>query len=341
MAKRIRPIAVAVKLETTAGTDSVPTFTGNAVLPVGSIPVPEYAPLETGDRDDYYLPVLGAPDRSAPGGWVVTTEVTLPVRGAGVAYDDTPLVVPEMHVLLLASGMSATFTNPGIAGASVAYKTVDDAMPTFSMYVLESGFIHKFVGCVCVSTALSAAANGEARVTFGIRGIYSVVPADSAFTTPTLSAVTAPTFQAAPTVSIGAWTNATPTNPLVLRRFGLDFGTAYEDSPSAGHANGVLPPTITNRAPELEMEVEAVPLTVFNPYQVSRRSGSEQVTFGEESKAVIHVGSAQYNRLKLSTGRWSLRHPTSGGTGIKLWTLAGRLVAGTHANGRELELLFD
>ncbi|MDP9202289.1 MAG: hypothetical protein M3P26_10230 [Gemmatimonadota bacterium] len=329
---RPRVLAIAAKIETTSGTDSVPTLASNALNLVG-IPSLNLNYLETGVRDDVTTGVLGTVDRAAPAGRNVSFDMTLEVKGYGAAYSGANR--PEADVPLRAGGRSATVVTTG-GSESVTYLTLDDAMETATFYCWTANKLFKLVGCTA-KMKFAAVVNQRAFFTFTVQGKLTTDPATTAFSAPTLNMTVPPIFNGA-AANIGLWLTSSG-EPLVIRSVGFDDGASVTERPSAGATDGLIGWIINDRKPRLEMDAEQVTLSTFDPYAASKQNSSGAI----DTKPVFQVGSVQYNRMRFYGGRWALEAPDHGDVNnLSGWKLKGALVLGTESVGlRESRIVFD
>lgn len=329
---RPRVLAVAVKIETTSGTDSVPTLAANAVSLIG-VPSLNLGYLERGKRGDVVTGILGNVDRAAPAGRNVSIDLKLEVKGFGAAYSAVNL--PEVDVLLRGAGLSQAVVTTG-GSESVTYKTLDDQMETFTLYAWTANKLWRLVGCVA-KPKLSGTALQRGIWDFSVQGKLVTDPATTAFAAPTLNQTVPPLFHSG-AAQIGLWTTAV-AEPLIIKSAELDFGTTVSERSSAGAADGIIGWIISDRNARLKMAVEQVTLATFDPYAASKQNSSGAI----DTKAQYQYGTVQYNRLKVFSGRWALEAPTHADVNnLSGWDLQGDLVLGTEPVGlRELRLFFD
>jgi hypothetical protein len=330
---RPRVLAVAVKIETTSGTDSVPTLAANAVSLIG-VPTIGMAYLEAGKRGDVVTGVLGNVDRAAPAGRHVSIDLKLEVKGFGAAYSAVNL--PEIDALLRGSGLLHTVVVTG-GSESVTYVTLDDQMETFTLYAWTANKLWKLVGCVA-KPKLTGTALQRGIWDFNVIGKLVTDPATTAFSAPTLNQTVPPLFHSG-AAQIGAAFTTAVAEPLIIKTTELDFGTTVSERSSAGATDGIIGWTISDRNARQKMTIEQVTLATFDPYAASKQNSSGAI----DTKAQYQWGNAQYNRLKVFTGRWAIEAPTHPDVNnLSGWDLQGDLVLGTEPVGlRELRLLYD
>lgn len=132
MPKYLRKMAILAKVETTAGTDALPTGAANAML-VGDV---NLTPLE-GDSVER---TVVRPYFGAPGSKMVTAygKVAFSIEAAGVAALGN---VPGYAALLRGCAMAMTTT----AGVETVFAPVTDGAETLSVYGYIDGILHKML----------------------------------------------------------------------------------------------------------------------------------------------------------------------------------------------------
>lgn len=156
--KLYRKHAIAAKIETTQGTDSVPTPAANAML------VTNFAwnPLEmTAEMRELARAYLGHSESIVVARWI-TAEFEVEIAGAGAAG-----TVPKYGPLLRGCGFSETIT----AGTNVVYAPVSDAFESVSIYCNIDKLLHKSKFAMG-SVALSLDANKIPKFKFSYRGLF-------------------------------------------------------------------------------------------------------------------------------------------------------------------------
>jgi hypothetical protein len=325
-----RIFGVLAKIESVPLTDAAPTGV-DALRPVG-IPLLKMGFLEPGLRDDVVTGQLGAAERAIPAGRWGTIDITLEVRGAGAAYSAT--VVPEADVLLRICGMGKTLNATG-GSESIRYTTLDTGAETATVWCYSRNKLFKLVGCVA-TMRLSAEAAKRGLMTFTITGKMVADPTEASLIALSPLATIPPLFHTVAT-TIGSWTSASGTDPLVLKSLGLDLGNTVTDRASAGAADGLAGYFVSDRKVRQEMTVETPNLAQFDLYAATKLTGASNPL------STWQIGQLQYNRMLAETGRWALEAPDPGSVGaLSTEKLSGNLIIGAAPTSlRELNLTFS
>lgn len=323
---RERIYGVAIKIETTSGTDSVPDPAVDALETVGK---PQFTGdyLEPGTRDDIVNGTLITAVRTTAAGRFGKVTLRAEVKGSGTAGS----MVPALDALLRMCGLSKTV----VASTSVRYNTADTGLETGSVYFWDTGKLFKLVGAVA-TLKYSFEATKRAFFEFDVTGRLASDPTETAVPgTLAFSSVLPPLMHSVP-ATLGSWTSA-DSEPLILRSGGIDLNNTITDRPSAGATDGLIGYTVTDRKAQQNWTIEAVSLTPLDPYTLSKSAGTSQPASSHQ------IGTAAGNRLKVYTGPWSLVWPEStAANALMTYGLKGSLGAGASgATSRELSLLFD
>lgn len=296
------------KIETTYGTDSAPTGGLNAILATEV----KLQPMEGNDvARDLDLPWMG-------GQGTIPTELHAKLSfKVELAPSGTAGTAPGWGVLMRACGVAQVVS----VGTSVVYNPISDNH--------ESATIHLWIGSTRYvlrgtrgSAKITVAANGIPYIEFSFTGLFAV-PTETARPTPvTLTAFQKP--QTGSTANTPVFTiNAVA---FVLRSFSLDLKNAVENRFLIG-AEQVL---ITQREEEVEAQVEAQPLTAFDPFTLAQAQTSVPVVLthgtGAGRISTLNVPAAQMQRLQgLESAQdikeWPLRLAPVPITGNDQWTL--------------------
>jgi hypothetical protein len=313
---REKIFGVLVKIEATPLTDAAPTGV-NAIRPVG-VPVLKWGYMEEGLRDDVETGQLGVGERAAPAGRYGTIDLQLELRGPGAAYSAT--VVPEADPLFRISGMGTTLVTTA-GSETLTYSTLDTGAETATLWLYSHNKLFKLVGCVA-TCRYSADAGKRAFLNFTVSGKMVADPVEQALIALTPSSVIPPLFHSA-TANIGTWLSTAVSDPLVLRSAAVDLGNEIVMRPSAGATDGLAGWVVADRKARLEMTVETPLLASFDPFAASK-------AIGANNPLTVHqVGTVQYNKCLIETGRWQLEKPEMGAVNlINTVKLAGNLVIG-------------
>lgn len=230
------------KTESVYGTDPTPTGAANAFLATNIV----FSPMEGQDVSrELELPWLAA-QATIPAG--LHCRMTFRVE---MVPSGTRGVAPAWGPLLRACRVAQTI----VADTSVAYNGISDNH--------ESVCGHFWIGLtryVMKGTRGNAVmrfpAQGIPYIEFNVVGLFSL-PSEQARPTPTLSAFLKPDL-----VTNAKTTFELDSIPLVMRSFSLDLGNQVETRFLVG-SESVL---ITDAAESVAMQVEAVPLSTFDPY---------------------------------------------------------------------------
>lgn len=318
-----------LKVETTSGTDSVPSPTVNAIRTVG-IPTVTVDDLEDGNRDDVESGEMISVERAPGAGAFVKFDVTVELHGPGAAYSVS--VAPPCDPLLRAGGMGRTLvTTPG--AESILYTTLDVNFETMTAYAYSAGQLIKALGCV-FQPKLAFEVNKRIFLSGTVTGKLAATPTSVAVPTHSFSAVIPPIFSGG-TQSIGAWTSA-DADPLRILKVDVDFGTVIADLPAAGAPDGLAGWTITDRRVSQAMDVSVPAIATFDAYTQRRATGAALPL------TVYGAGAGtQYNTLSVQTGRWQLKAPGRGNRNlISTYSLTGKLQGAAPTTAREINLLF-
>lgn len=232
------------KIETTYGTDAVPTGAANAILATNV----EFKPMEGQDVSrELELPYLAAQPTVA-----TALFSTLSFR-VELAPSGTAGTAPAWGVLLRACGVAQTLS----AGVSVTYNPISDNHESASIYFWIGGTRYVIKGARGTAV-LRCTAQGILYIEFAFTGLFSVA-SEQARPTPDLAAFKKP--QVATTVNTPTFT--IDGTAFVMRSFALDLGNDVQTRFLVG-ADQVL---IVDRSDKIATQVEAVPMTTWNPYQ--------------------------------------------------------------------------
>lgn len=166
MANRIvRNTAILAKIETTYGTDAVPTGSTNAML-VSNLSINPINAQNVGR--DIIRPYLGNSEQLL-GTKYVEMGFDIELAGAG-----TVATAPAWGPLLLACGMAETIT----ATVRVDYLPASTALKSLTIYWYDDGLLHKATGCRGTFT-IDMSVGARPVLSFRFTGLYSTPTAVS------------------------------------------------------------------------------------------------------------------------------------------------------------------
>jgi hypothetical protein len=165
MARFIKKTVILVKIETTSGTDAVPTGAANAIQAMDlSITPLDASNIDTGINTPWF-----GNSPSLVGTASVKCSFSVLLAGAGTAA-----TAPAWSALMLACASAET---TGLLTPNrVEYLPATDALKTATIYWYDDGLLHKLTGCFG-NVKLSAKSGGAPKLTFDFTGIDSGVSA--------------------------------------------------------------------------------------------------------------------------------------------------------------------
>ncbi|MFD1342881.1 phage tail tube protein [Litorisediminicola beolgyonensis] len=304
---RWRDKILLAKIETTYATDATPTGAANAILATEV----SLNPMEGEDVSrELERPFLGA-QPTIPVDVHATLSFRVELVGSGTA--GTP---PGWGPLLRACGCAETVN----AGTDVVYNPVSDAHEAVSIYLWIGGTRYVLLGTRGTAT-FRVNASGIPYIEFQFTGLFTQ-PSETAKVTPDVSAFQKP--QVASNANTPVFLLA--GTALVMRAFSMNLGNAVEGRFLIG-SEDIL---ITDRADQIEVTVNAVPLTTLNPYQLAADQTDVVVALthgvGAGRISSLAVPKAQMQRpsgLENSQGitEWPLRLVPQPDAGNDQWTL--------------------
>lgn len=288
---------ILARIETAYGTDSVPTGALNAIL-AKKIKIDPMLGEDVSRELDQ--PFMGAQPTIPTGLHAkVTFEVELEPSGtAGTA--------PAWGVLLRGCAMAQTIA----AGVSVTYNPVTEAHESLSIYVWHDGVRYVLLGARgSVKFMISAQAIPVMEFTF--TGLWQVAT-DTALPAPTYTAFRTPIVASRANTPVFSVAGA---STLTLKDFALDLGNDVQNRFLIG--SSVDQVIIVDRAPALEMTIEAEPVATFNPYALAQAQTQVAV--------VLQHGVTAGRRATLNLPRLQMQRPDSPTEeqGRVMWPLKG------------------
>lgn len=296
------------KVETAYGVDAVPTAAANAIMAMDV----SLSPMEGQDAvRNIERPQLGARP-SVPTGIYSTLTFSVDAVGSGVIAQ-----APAWGPLMRGCGIAQVIT----PATSVEYTPVTDGHESLSLYLQVDSTRHVLAGARG-TVQLRLNAQGLPVFTYTFTGLFSM-PTEQAKPNPDYSAWKAPQVASkanTPTFTIGG-------TAMVLRDFAFDLANEVQPRMLIG-SEQVL---ITDRNETLAASVEAVPVTVYNPYAIASEQTPQAIALVHGTDAAtrfrLDLPSAQLARLSgLDTGNqniveWPLRFSPQPVAGDDQWKL--------------------
>ena len=237
-----RKSIILAKIESTYGTDPIPTTTNDALIAFDLEIAPETDPLERADLSVSLsrLKELGGKRR-------ISVNFMTELRGSGAA--GTP---PEgIGALLQACAMQETI----VPATSVTYAPASSGFKSVTLYVYMDGILHQVQGCVG-DVEISVVAGEIPMLKWKIKGLYET-PTDIAFPSSYGPDATVPV----PAKNLAATFDA---YAAVIHELTLKLNNVLTERPHLGAIHGVAGFQVTDRNPEGEIIIEAVTLATKN-----------------------------------------------------------------------------
>ena len=161
--RQVRDQVILAKIETTYGTDAVPTGAANAIL----CSKPRITPLVANNIDrDLVRPYMGGSEQLV-GTRYVQFEVEVELAGSGAAG-----TAPAFGALLRACALAETVT----AATRVDYTPITNSQEAVSIYYYDGGVLHKLLGARG-TVKFDVTAGGRPVATFNFSGLDGVASA--------------------------------------------------------------------------------------------------------------------------------------------------------------------
>lgn len=272
MALLARKKTILAKIETTYGTDSVPTGAANAIL-VRNL---DLTPQETdfADRDLIRSYFGNSEQLAGPVRGMLSFEVEM----AGASAAGT---APAYGPLLRACAMSETIS----AGVSVTYAPISSAIEAVSIYFNVDGVFHKFLGNRG-NVSLSWSIKNIPVYKFSFTGLYVAV-ADAAAPTPTYTGFIKPL--------VVSNVNTTPftlhSYSAVASDLTIDFGNQVVHRSLIGGSESVL---ITDRKVSGSVSIEMTTVAAKDWFAICKAAtiGGIDITQGTVAGNKVQVTSS-------------------------------------------------
>jgi hypothetical protein len=285
----IRLESCAAKIETTYGTDPVPTAASNAVrlsdrLFSGLIPSAEWPNLRDDAATGTYIPLAAAAAHGQKAKLVLQWEI----KGLGSAY--TSSTFTDADPLIQACGWAGTFGASQWTYAPV----VTTARPSCTVYGWGNGNQYKVSGCRGNFEAMILAGR-ICQMRFTLEGILTALPLAASVPATTYTAVVPPAA-VSQTCTIGPWT---PDYDQIVIRTGNDVQWLY----SGNATDGLQSYDFGLSRPEIEVTARAISQATYDPFTDWTVPTSRAFT--------CTLGSVANNKMVFSdTGIWIPSEPT-------------------------------
>jgi hypothetical protein len=246
MALKMRRLAVLAKIETTYGTDSVPTGGANAIL-LQDVTV---TPMETDQIPRTLIRAFLGAEPVVLAAKRMRIQATVDLAGSGTAG-----TAPAYGPLLRACGMAEVIT----AGTRVEYTPVSSGEESVSIYANLDGILHKGLGARG-TFSINLVTKDFSKLVFDFTGFFIT-----------------PTGAALPTADYSAWKEPRPVGFADTPVFTLDGYAAPMSGLTYAHTNTVSfrdlvnrqAIEITDRKPVANVTIEAPPIATKDFFAVA------------------------------------------------------------------------
>lgn len=278
MALLQRKRVILAKIETTYGTDAIPTGAANAILVRNLNVTPQDADFV--DRD-LVRPYLGRSEQ-LPAAFRAMLDFEVEIAGAGAAG-----TAPAYAPLLRACGFAETLT----ALTKADYAPISTGFESVSIYMNVDGVLHKLTGARG-TVSISMKVKDIPVFKFQFTGIYNAV---------TDVALPAPTYTAFQTPLTVTNLNTTPftlhSYNAVLSEFQLDMTNSIVHRTLVGGAEAVL---ITDREPQGSLTIEATTVAAKDWWALAKAAtlGAIDITHGTTAGNKVQITSSRVQLTK-------------------------------------------
>ena len=302
---------ITAKVETTYGTDAVPTGATNSIL----CEEPTVEALESKVERANIKPNYGA-QRFVSIGEGLKISFTVELKGSGTAG-----TAPEIGALL----RGCNFTETIQAAVSVTYlPNSSQAGESLSLYYYADGMLHKILGARGTFSVAQGTVNQYVKLKFEFTGLYAG-PAALALATPTFNAAVPP-----------VWRNAQFTldaYAAVLNSLTFDIGNSIAKRTSLNSATGILEWYVSERSVKGEFDPEMVLPATYDFWGKWQSGGAYPLT--------ATIGSAAGNRCVITAPAVQLDMPKYDKRETTLTAKIPLVFAPTSAGNDEIQLLFN
>lgn len=297
-----RKRAILFKIETTYGTDAVPTGAANACL-VRNLSV---APMENEMVDRELIQSFLGHNAQLPVGTRMTADFEVEMVGSGTAG-----AAPAWGPIMRACAFAETIN----AGISVVYNPISESHESGTMYFHLDGVRHKLLGCRG-SVSAKVSPKGIPVFAFKFIGLYGGI-ADAAM----------------PALTLTSWKQPIAVNNANSGSFSLHghAGKLYDMSIDLAnnlvHRDlvGAEDVVITDRAPAGDIEIEAPVIATKDFFAIAKAATTNALT-------ITHGVTAGY-KIKLDAPNVQLINPSyTDRDGVAALRMGTRLVPGAAGN---------
>jgi hypothetical protein len=298
---------LAAKIETTYGTDPVPTGAANAILAKDVV----WTPMNGNDLDrELDMPSLGQLG-SIPAELHAKLAFKVELAPSGAAG-----VAPGWGVLMRACGCAEVV----VATTSVTYNPVTDNHSSVTFYLWIGGTRYVMRGARG-NAKFAVTAQGIPYIEFEFTGLYQA-PTETARSAPTLTGFQRPLMASdlnTPTFTISA-------TDFILRSLNFDLGNKVETR-FLINSEEVW---ITDKVEALEFVIEATLISTWNPFAIAAAMTTVPLVFahgvGAGKIATLNLPLMQLQRPQAlqaaqNIKEWSLRGVPLPNAGNDQWTL--------------------
>lgn len=224
-----RSTVILAKVETTYGTDAVPTAAANALL-VKDVNLKVNG--ETIKRD--FVRSSFSPLQFVRG--MKDAEVSFKTELKGTGTRGVKPAYGWEGDLLQGCGMGETV----VASTSITYAPISTGFKSVTLYVYKDGIFHKITGARG-SFKLNLEAGKYGVVEWNFKGLYNT-PVDATPTAQTFSGVVPPSFLSA-AATVGGYSP-------IFEKIDIDMANSFSTRKNANSASGITEQVITGREPK-------------------------------------------------------------------------------------------
>jgi len=235
-------VVILAKSEATYGVDPTPTVAANAILSMGT------KLKENHEAIKREVEMVSLSNRQSVRGSEYT-ELTFQTEIIG---SGSVGVAPRLGALLKACSMSETVS----AGSSCIYTPASSPQTSCTLWVYIDGRRHVINGAVG-TFKLIAEAGKQGLLEFNFKGLYTA-PTDTALSTPTYeSTIDTPAIVKSSNFLLNSVA-------LILQKLEFDLANTIAKRDSLSASTGVAGFYVTNRAPTVTIDPEAVPIATYD-----------------------------------------------------------------------------